>query len=160
MSQNVTELEDGSVVVRVRSRRGTDTRDQDEVTIEGVFDDLDQAESQSERINQLVQERMADARKVTSSGLLTESAQDKSEISQVYLGEGSNLSGWIDLPREIVFEQIAPLASQNIVDGDNLPGIKLNFSEDVPNSGWQEVDAEIVSKEIEPIVRKHRLNRE
>jgi len=159
MVQEISELENGAVRVKVRSRRGTGTRDQDEVIVEAVFDDLDQAENQSERVNQLVQERMEDAREIEASqGTETLGEQD-SEVSKVYLGKGAELSGWIPLPKQIVFREIAPLASKNPAE-DDLQGIKMNFSEDVPISGWQEVDAEIVSEEIEPLVRKHRLDTE
>lgn len=158
MSQKINKLENGTVMVRVRSRRGTGTRDQDEITIEAVFDDMDEAESQSGRINHLVQERMADARKVGNAEASEETNQENPEISKVYLGDGSKLSGWIPLPKQVVFDEIAPLVSKNPVEGDDLPGIKVNFSKEVPISGWHEVDAEVVSTEIEPRIRNHRLD--
>lgn len=160
MSQEITELENGSVIVRVRSRRGTGTRDQDEVTVEGVFDNLDQAKDQSKRINHLVQERMADARKVGDAGTPEETDQKDPDVSKVYLGDGSKLSGWIPLPRHVVFEKIAPLVTKNEIEDDDLPGIKVNFSKDVPKSGWHEVDAEVVSTKIEPLVRNNRLDKD
>jgi hypothetical protein len=119
---------------------------------------MDQAESESARVNKLLQERMADARKVGDAEAPEGKNQENSGVSKLYLGDGSKLGGWIPLPKQVVFNEIAPLVSKNLVEGDDLPGIKVNFSNEVPISGWQEVDAEVVSTEIEPRVQKHRLD--
>lgn len=161
MVRQVEEMENGNVKVRVRSRRGTGTRDEDEVIVEAVFQDLDEAESQSERINSIVEERVADARGVGDPAIPDEQLAedtDSPDVSKIYLGDGSNLEGWIPIPREVVFEQIAPLVSNNRVEDDELPGVKINFSSDIPISGWNEVAAEVVSSEIEPIIEDHRLD--
>ncbi|NEU56212.1 hypothetical protein [Halorussus sp. MSC15.2] len=165
MSMDVTELENGSVLVKVRSKRGTGTRDQDEVTVETTFEDLDEAERKSARVNELVAERMADAREVGNSeeaetvGVPSGTENDSGpDVSKVYLGEGSRISGWVPLPKEVVFQEIAPRVRKSEVDDEHVPGVQVNFSEDVPTSGWTEVDAEVVSEEIEPLVRRHRVD--
>lgn len=148
-------------MVRVRSRRGTGTRDQDEVIVEAVFQDLDEAESQSNRINSILEQRIADAREVGDPALPDKDPGEQSttqEVSKIYLGDGSHLEGWIPISREVIFEQIAPLVSNNRVGDDGPPGVKINFSRDIPISGWNEVAPEVVSSEIEPIIEKHRLD--
>lgn len=158
----VDELSDGSIVIQVRSKRGTDTRDEDQVTVKAVFDNIDEAEKESQRLNQIAKKRLLDARELENppgedrTDETTEDSED-SEHSKVYLGEGSNLSGWIPVQREVIFEQIAPLVSQNMVKDDSS-AIKVNFSKDIPMKGWKTVDEDVVLDEIEPIVWKNRLD--
>ena len=154
---DIEELESGNVSVKIRSKRGTETRDQDEVTIEAVFENLEDAEAHSDRVNDLVKERLSSAREFGNDDLPDESTG--SEESKVYFGDGSNLQSWIPLQREVIFQEIAPLVSNNSVEEKETPGIKMNFTSDIPISGWQEVDADVVLNEIEPIVEKHRLDR-
>jgi len=166
MSPNVTELENGSVSVRIKSRRGTGTRDEDEIIVQAVYSDLDEAENESHRLNQLLEKRMQDARSIRnieeqdSDSGTSNPEPSEPEVSKVYLGDGSRLDGWIPVPKQIVFDKIAPLVSKNGVDNSKIPGIKMNFSKDVPISGWSEVDADIVSNEIEPLVRNYRLDKD
>jgi len=158
----VAELSDGSIVIQVKSKRGTGTRDEDQVTVRAVFDNIDEAEKESQRLNQIATNRLLDARELENppeenlNGETTEDSEG-SENSKVYLGEGSNLSGWIPVQREVIFEQIAPLVSQNMVKDDSS-AIKVNFSKDIPMSGWNTVDENVVLDEIEPIVWKNRLD--
>jgi len=52
--------------VRIKSKRGTETRDEDEVIVQALFKNMETAESESQRLNQIVKERLLDARKVTN----------------------------------------------------------------------------------------------
>ncbi|MFP8888523.1 hypothetical protein ACLI4U_01985 [Natrialbaceae archaeon A-CW2] len=166
MSPNVTEMENGNISVRIKSRRGTGTRDEDEVIVQAVYSDLDEAENESHRLNQLLEKRMQDARTVKNAeeqdndSDITSPEPSEPEVSKVYLGNGSRLGGWIPVPKQIVFNKIAPLVSKNSVENSEIPGIKINFSKDVPTSGWTEVDADVISNEIEPLVRNYRLDKD
>lgn len=164
---DVTELENGNVLVRIKSKRGTGTRDEDEITVEAVYGDLDEAERESARMNELVADRMADAREVGNSD--EADADDSSDgtedeprpdVSKVYLGEGSRINGWVPVPKDIVFQEIVPRVKKNEVDDEYAATIQVNFSKDVPASGWTEVDAQVVSDEIEPLVRRHRVDKD
>lgn len=185
MANRISELDDGRVVVEIRSKRGTGTRDEDTVSVSAVFRDVAEAEAESDRLNRLVRRRMEDAREVShspedtegggsepgetpepagvSGGTRTEEGEASgdgpadSEEPKIYLGEGSQLSGWIPLPREVVFERIAPLVSNNVVDEDD-PHVKVNFTSDVPASGWKRVDEDVVHDRIEEVVRRHRVD--
>jgi hypothetical protein len=164
---DVSELENGNVVVKIRSRRGTGTRDQDEVTVEAVYENVNEAERESERMNRLVEERMEAAREVGNfensdldgSSPATED-EPRPDLSKIYLGDGSRIKGWISRPRQIIFEEIAPLVSKNEVEDEHTPTVQVNFSKDVPASGWTEVDAQAVSEKIEPLVRRHRVDKD
>lgn len=181
MANRISELDDGRVVVEIRSKRGTGTRDEDTVSVSAVFRDVEEAEAESDRLNRLVRRRMEDAREVShspdetegggsdpesggvSEGTRTEDDEAsgdgpaESEGPKIYLGKGSQFSGWIPLPREVIFERIAPLVSNNVVDEDD-PHVKVNFTSDVPASGWKRVAEDVVHDRIEEIVRRQRLD--
>ena len=165
MTVEMSEMDNGNVFVRVRSKRGTGTCDEDEVIVQAVYADIDEAEDKSHKINQLVCERMLEARELTDTQEKTgdvssdSNRPDDSDHSKVYLGNGSRLGGWIPVPRQVVFEKIAPLVTKNRIDEEAIPGIKMNFSKDVPISGWNEVDADVVRNEIEPLIQNHRLDK-
>ena len=54
MMSDLDELEDGRVLVRIKSRRGTGTRDQDEVTVQATYDDVGQATVESDQLNKIL----------------------------------------------------------------------------------------------------------
>lgn len=94
----------------------------------------------------------------------TKEAQENQEspipdTSKVYFGEEVGPSGWIQSPREIVFEEIAPLVAHNQVGAED-DGVKINFSSDVPVSGWETVDEGTVIEEILSLVKNNRLYRD
>lgn len=159
-------LDDGRVTVRVKSTRGTGTRDQDEVIVSAIYESYDEAREESEELTTLLQQRMAEARQMGSEpDTIPEKADDIStpepiqyDTSKVYIGNGSRLGGWIPVKREIVFEKIAPLVTRNRGEESELT-MKVNFSKDVPISGWNDVDVDIVKEKIEPLVREHRTDR-
>ncbi|WP_313692217.1 DUF7389 domain-containing protein [Halorarum halobium] len=175
------ELETGEVYVRVRSTRGTDTRDQDEVIVAATYDSMDEAEDESDRLNALLAERIGAARDVQpdDEGGRKSGAEPRGdagavdatppaereptidgdgEVSKVYVGQGSGIGGasWVPLPREVVFEEIAPMVRRNRVDDDSAPHVKMNFSSDVPISGWTNVDPDVVREVIMPLIDRHR----
>lgn len=163
MSQRITELEDGRVLVQIRSKRGTDTRDEDQVTVQAVYDDIDDAERDSSRLNQLVKDRLVDARAVGGDGLLREeylAALDEEtdgDYSKIYLGDGANMTGWIPVKTAIVENEIVPLVERFTVEDDDADTISVNFTSDVSISGWSAVDAGVVIRKIEPLVEKYRV---
>jgi hypothetical protein len=142
MAIDMTELEEGSIHIRIKSKRGTGTRDEDEVIAQALFKNIDTAESESSRLNRIVKERLLDAREVTnppeemkedgesteldrteamatntdkrSTSMDTTSESDNRDYPKIYLGDGSRLSGWIPIPREIIFDKIAPLVTNNV----------------------------------------------
>lgn len=164
MNVEMSEMDNGNVFIRVRSKRGTETRDEDEIIVQAVYADIDEAEDESHKINQLVKDRMLQARELTdpadeNGDVPSDPTQpNDSDHSKVYLGKGSPLGGWIPVPRQVAFEKIAPLVTKNRVDDEDALGIKVTFSKDVPISGWNEVDVDVVKNEIEPLVRNHRLD--
>lgn len=194
MPKDISELEDGRVHVHLSSTRGTGTRDEDEVRVNAVYPDVEVALEDSWKLNELISERLYDARRVANppeeaesrprygqrsgaevdrgiqtdnsnlspSQTETEEVQKKSspmpDTSKVYFGNGVGLSGWIQVPSEIIFEEIAPLVANNQVS-DETNGVKVNFSSDVPVSGWKTVDERIVVEEIIPIVKNNRVYR-
>lgn len=170
------ELETGEVYVRVRSTRGTDTRDQDEVIVASVYEDVDEAERESDRLNALLEERIAASRDVQpdsadatggeagpsgsdAAGAVEPTIDGDGEVSKVYVGQGGGIDGgnWIPLPREVVFEEIAPQVRSNRVS-DSAPHVKVNFSSDVPISGWTQVDRDVVRDQIVPLIERFRLD--
>lgn len=189
MPEQTIQPEDDGVLVKIRSKRGTGTRDEDVVVVEARYPTVEQAQSDSQELNELVEARMADARAVDDSGC--QRAADTGPISdnaepasnngdhatdrqpspsgaddrattnspKIYFGDGSNLSGWIPVPRQVVFNEIAPVVKQHTVD-DETEGINLNFTSDVPLSGWKNVDPAVVVDQLEPVVRRHRTDRE
>lgn len=159
MPSNVTEFDDGTVFVKVRSKRGTGTRDQDEVTVEAAFDDLADAEAESERLNDLVEARLAAARDV-SVGDTTESApQETTTHSKVYLGSGAGMRGWIPLPTDVIEDEIVPLVRRfDVEDADDVESVSVNFTKDVSASGWHDVDAGVVTRKIEPLVKRNMVD--
>lgn len=163
MSLNTTELDTGNVFVQIKSKRGTGTRDQDEVIVQATYTDVETAQNQSSLLNQMLKERMAEVREMGDPPEIEDEFEipneDEYDYSKVYLGEGSRMSGWIPVDRRIVFEKIAPLASKNTVEDEDSMHINVNFSKDVPLSGWNKVDASVVSKQIEPLIREHRVDK-
>ncbi len=195
MPKEVSELEDGRIHIHLSSTRGTGTRDEDEVRVDAVYPSVETALEESWKLNEVISERLYDARKVanppeeaesrphygqrnrtevdgdiqtdnpnlSSTQAETEEVQGNQanpipDTSKVYLGEGVGLSGWIQVPREVVFEEIAPLVAHNQVS-DEHNSVKVNFSSDVPVSGWKTVDKEIVVEEILPLVKNNRIYR-
>lgn len=152
-----------------------------------LFENMETAERESYRLNRIIKDRLVDARKVTNppeevdenieftaedgqesrreneDGNATDmentTQPDEPDKPKIYLGEGSQLSGWIPVPREIIFDEIAPVVTNNEVD-DSEPNIQVNFTEDVPMSGWSTVDKTTVLNDIVPIVQEHRLDRD
>jgi|AntRauTorcE11898_2_1112593.scaffolds.fasta_scaffold19271_2 hypothetical protein len=183
MAIDMTEFDEGSVHVRIKSKRGTETRDEDEVIVQALFKNMETAESESQRLNQIVKERLLDARKVTNPpeelemdiefteqnveestmrnvdentiNTKTTSESHDENRPKIYLGAGSRLGGWIPIPREVIFDKIAPLVTNNQVE-DSEPNIQVNFSKGIPLSGWSTIDETVVLNEIEPIVQKYR----
>lgn len=51
------------IKVTVKSKRGTGTRDQDTVEIEGYFDDIDELDDKQESLNLTLKRQMRKARK-------------------------------------------------------------------------------------------------
>jgi hypothetical protein len=158
----VDEFNDGSVYIQVKSKRGTGTRDEDQVTVSAVFESIDEAEEKSQKLNHIAKKRMLDARELENPpeehrDNETTEASGNSEHPKVYLGEGSDLSGWIPVPRDVIFEEILPLVSKNRVEDDSS-AIKVNFSKNIPMSGWNNVDENVVLQEIEAIVCKNKLD--
>lgn len=79
--------------------------------------------------------------------------------SQIYLGKGASVKGWITLPTAVVEEEIVPVVSANVVeDGENAEAIQVNFGSDVSLSGWTPVAADAVRERIEPIVEAERVD--
>lgn len=190
MSKDITELEDGRIHVRLSSKRGTGTRDEDKVVSETVYPDFGTAIEDGWKLNKLVSERLHDARKVTNppeeadsrpefrsrsqtkinedigsegsnSRVETKESENQENVSsnssKVYIGKGGKLKGWNQVPREVVYEEIAPLVANNQVKGETS-GVKINFSSDIPLSGWNTVDKKTVRKEIVPLIKENRLN--
>ncbi|QLG60471.1 DUF7389 domain-containing protein [Halorarum salinum] len=170
------ELETGEVYVRIRSTRGTDTRDQDEAIVAAVYEDVDEAERESDRLNALLEERLAGARDVQpdsadatggevgpsgadAAGVAKPTVEGDDEVSKVYVGQGGGIDvgSWIPLPREVAFEEIAPQVRSNRVS-DSAPHVKVNFSSDVPISGWTQVDRDVVRDQIAPLIERFRLD--
>lgn len=195
MPKEVSELEDGRIHVHLSSTRGTGTRDEDEVRVDAVYPNVETALKESWKLNELISDRLYDARKVinppeeaesrpcygqkkraevdkdiqTANSNLSPTQAETNEVqenqanpvpdtSKIYLGEGVGLSGWIQIPREVVFEKIAPLVAHNQVSDENN-GVKVNFSSDVPVSGWKTVDEDTVVEEILPLVKNNRVYR-
>jgi hypothetical protein len=173
----LSEFEDGRVMVRVRSRRGTGTRDEDEVTVTGVFADVEEAEAESARLSELVQQRMQDARMVGVDGAVVEVGGDAGSdaaddgdgataddwaaddhVSKVYLGEGADPSGWVPLPEAVVREQVVPLVRRFAVEDGDTDTISVNVGEGGSDGGWTDVDAGVVTRKIAPIVENERLD--
>ncbi|WP_420182816.1 hypothetical protein ACNO8S_16560 (plasmid) [Haloarcula sp. KBTZ06] len=192
MSEDITKLEDGRIHVRISSKRGTGTRDEDKAVAETVYPDFEAAMEESWKLNQLISDRLKDARRVTNPpeekdsypdfrsesraqvdrNVRLEQSDPEAEIkkpekenqqnldfdtSKVYLGEEVELSGWIQVPRDIVYDEIGPLVVNNQVEKESS-GVKVNFSSDVPISGWKTVRKEIVFEEIVPIVKENRCD--
>jgi hypothetical protein len=195
MPKEVSELEDGRIHVHLSSTRGTGTRDEDEVRVDAVYPNVETALEESWKLNELISDRLYDARKVANPPEEAESrpryrqkkraevdrdiqtdnpnlsptqaetdemqknqANPVPDTSKIYLGEGVELSGWIQVPREVVFEEIAPLVAHNQVSDENN-GVKVNFSSDLPVSGWKTVDEDTVVDEILPLVKNNRVYR-
>lgn len=165
MPVDATQLDDGTVVVKVRSKRGTGTRDQDEVTVEAAFESLDAATMESHRLNEIVQDRLADARHVDSDGTHREESPDGTDAepsesySKVYLGSGAGMRGWIPVPTDVIEDEIVPLVEQYVVaDDQDVASVSVNFTSDVSASGWHDVDAGVVTRKIEPLVRRHAID--
>ncbi len=162
MMSGLDELKDGRVLVRIKSRRGTGTRDQDEVTVQATYDDVGQATVESDQLNKILRQRMSALREMNDPSEELDRFElppsSESEISKIYLGRGSELSGWIPVNEQAMFEQIAPLINESIVQDDNTQSVKVNFSDDVPLSGWKEVDTTIVTEQIEPLIQKYRTD--
>lgn len=180
----LSELEDGRVMVRVRSRRGTGTRDEDEVTVTGVFADVEEAEAESARLTEIVQQRMQDARMVGVDGAVVaaggESGSDDAasgsdtvddgdgatvddwadddHVSKVYVGEGAEPNGWVPLPEAVVREQVVPLVRRFAVEDGDTDTISVNVGEGGSDGGWTDVDAGVVTRKIAPIVQQERLD--
>jgi hypothetical protein len=164
MAADTTQFEDGSVVVKVRSKRGTGTRDQDEVTVEAYFDSIAAAESESARLNDLVQDRLFDARTVGGDGRDRQApgAGDDhaaSAYSKIYLGSGAGMRGWIPVATDVIEDEIVPLVDRFEVDDDaDVAAVSVNFTSDVSISGWHDVDAGVVTRKIEPIVKRNMID--
>lgn len=161
MTREDVEVESDRVVVQIRSKRGSGTRDQDEVTVRGVYEDVEEAERESPRLNQLLEERMRDARKLGADGRSDRGAgprtePDPEEASKVYLGDGAETEGWVPVEKDVIEEEIVPLVEKYETDREDIETIAVNFSNDVSASGWNHVDAGIVTRTIEPIVQEHR----
>ena len=65
MKKDITELENGGIHVKLSSTRGTGTRDEDKMSVETIYPDIDTALEQSWQLNQLVSERLTAARKLS-----------------------------------------------------------------------------------------------
>lgn len=144
--------------------------------VASVYESAADAENESDRLNALLEARMEASRDVQpDSGDGTEheagtpdagpdevpepTPAEDGETSKVYIGKGAGVGGtnWVPLPREVVFEEIAPLVRRNLV-GDDDPHVKVNFSSDVPISGWNTVDADVVKNRIVPMVDRFRTD--
>ena len=185
MSQRITDLGDDRVMVQIKSKRGTGTRDQDAVMVRGIYEDIEEAEEESPRLNELLKDRMREARELstdetgtggtkTSDGVSGDSDASQeskatdttrrsdpsrsADISKVYLGEGAETSGWVPVETGLVEEEIVPLVETYETDREDIETISVNFSSDISASGWTQVDAGIVTRSIQPLVQEHRLD--
>lgn len=87
-------------------------------------------------------------------------AENEDGISQVYLGDGVSMTGWIPLPRTVVTEKIVPIVNNNRIEDEDKTTVNINFSHDISISGWNKVEAEVVHDQIVPLVREHLINTE
>jgi hypothetical protein len=182
MATERTDLDDGRVLVEVRSRRGTTDHDEDEVTVRAVFDDVDEAEAAADRLTALARERLREARRADVTGAVSDDgamgdgdagesqgartgrdvgedrAAGDDHVSKVYLGEGAEPSGWVPLPEAVVREQLVPLVRRFAVEEGDTDTIAVNVSDDVTESGWTDVDAGVVTRKMVPIVEDERLD--
>jgi hypothetical protein len=165
MPTDATQFDDGTVVVTVRSKRGTGTRDQDEVTVQAHFESLGDAEADADRLNDVVQARLADARSVDGDGTTrnptsTGSSDDVGESrSKIYLGSGAGMRGWIPVPTDVVESEIVPVVQQyELADDEDHESISVNFTSDISESGWHDVDAGVVTRQIEPVVKRNMID--
>ena len=187
MSFELTECEDGRVFVQVRSTRGAGTDDRDHVTVSAIYEDIEEAENESHRLNRIAKDRLTDAREVgvdgevrsppspesgiddpsgtepegepnAASPVPSRDVSNPGAVSKVYLGEGADTSGWVPVPTEIVLEEIVPLVQRFETDEEHVETIFVNFSKDIPTSGWTNVDAGVVTNRIEPIIDAYRAD--
>lgn len=65
MERDISELKNGEIHVTLSSKRGTGTRDEDKMSVETVYSDIDTALKESWQLNKLVSERLTAARKLS-----------------------------------------------------------------------------------------------
>lgn len=170
MAPERIDLDDGRVLVEVRTRRGTTDHDEDEVTVRAVFDDVDEAEGAADRLTALARERLREARRADVTGAVGDDEvgdrqgdRDDGDaagdhVSKVYLGDGAEPSGWVPLPEAVVREQLVPLVKRFAVKAGDTDTIAVNVSDDVAQGGWTDVDAGVVTRKMVPIIQDERLD--
>lgn len=164
MSQRITELADDRVMIQIKSKRGTGTRDQDEVTVQGFYEDIDEAEAESHRLNELLAERMREARELS-----TDEPEDDGAAQQ------SAAAATTHQPKDTATTQQSKNAgtAQQSTESDSTSDTtkqpdssrsadvsKVYLGDGADTSGWIPVETELVEEEIVPLVETYRTDRE
>ena len=157
MSQRITDLGDDRVMVQIKSKRGTGTRDQDEVTVRGIYEDIEEAEEESPRLNELLKDRMRAARELSTD----EPEGNEAETSTA----ASGASGVAQEPKDTDTAKDAATTKATDTSRQSDPSSsadvsKVYLGDGADTSGWVPVETEIVEEEIVPLVETYQTDRD
>jgi hypothetical protein len=148
MATERTDLDDGRVLVEVRSRRGTTDHDEDEVTVRAVFDDVDEAEAAADRLTALARERLREARRADVTGAVSDAGAvgDAGAVSDDgAMGDGdAGESQGARTGRDVGEDRAA---------GDDHVS-KVYLGEGAEPSGWVPLPEAVVREQLVPLVRR------
>ena len=154
MSQRITDLGDDRVMVQIKSKRGTGTRDQDEVMVRGIYEDIEEAEEESPRLNELLKDRMRAARELSTD----EPEGNEAETSAVASGE-SGVSR--ESKDTATTQQPGDTGTSRQSDPSSSADVsKVYLGDGADTSGWVPVETEIVEEEIVPLVETYQTDRD